>query len=51
MLTRIAAVVQALINIAASLGALTGPLVIGAFTKADPQNGWRKFYVHFSNSF
>ncbi|KAK5447982.1 hypothetical protein LTS15_009481 [Exophiala xenobiotica] len=36
--------VQALINVAACLGALTGPLVIGAFTKADPINGWRKFY-------
>lgn len=51
MLTRTVAVVQAFINVAASLGAISGPLIIGGFTKADPQNGWRKFYVHCPNSF
>lgn len=32
-------------NLAAALGAVTSPLVIGAFTKADVINGWKKFYV------
>ena len=36
---------QAVMNVAACLGAVTGPLVIGAFTKADVVNGWKKFYV------
>ena len=36
---------QAVMNIAACLGAVTGPLVIGAFTKADEMNGWKNFYV------
>jgi MFS family permease len=35
---------QAGINVAASLGAVTGPLAIGALTNNDPINGWRKFY-------
>lgn len=38
-------VAQACINIAAALGAMSGPLVIGALTKADIENGWRTFYV------
>lgn len=41
----ISLVAQAVINIAACLGALVGPLVIGAFTKADVVNGWKKYYV------
>lgn len=38
-------VVQAAINVAAYLGYIVGPMSIGAFTRADPVNGWRKFYV------
>ncbi len=45
VLTLLIIVAQALMNIAASLGAVAGPLVIGAFTKADVVNGWKKFYV------
>ena len=46
------AVAQALcIGVAAALGAVIGPLAIGALTKADPKNGWRKFYVGFSPSY
>ena len=36
---------QACINVAAALGAISGPLVIGALTKGDLKNGWRNFYV------
>ncbi|KAH8669106.1 putative siderophore iron transporter [Xylariales sp. PMI_506] len=35
---------QAVMNIAACLGAVAGPLVIGAFTEKDEVNGWKKFY-------
>ncbi|KAF9886379.1 hypothetical protein FE257_011524 [Aspergillus nanangensis] len=35
---------QAGMNIAAGLGATSGPLIIGALTKANPLDGWRKFY-------
>ncbi|CAG9993191.1 unnamed protein product [Clonostachys byssicola] len=35
---------QAVMNIAACLGAVVGPLVIGAFAKADVKNGWKNFY-------
>ena len=35
---------QALINVAAGLGAVTGPLVIGALTQQDTLGGWKKFY-------
>lgn len=35
---------QALINVAAGLGAVTGPLVIGALTQQDTLSGWKKFY-------
>jgi len=38
-------VAQAGINVAAALGASSGPLIIGALTKGDPENGWRKFYA------
>lgn len=31
-------------NIAASLGAISGPLIIGALTRSDRVNGWRDFY-------
>lgn len=31
-------------NVAAAIGACSGPLIIGAFVKSDPKNGWRKFY-------
>ncbi|KAH8901380.1 putative siderophore iron transporter [Thozetella sp. PMI_491] len=36
--------VQAGINIGAALASCIGPLVIGAFTRDDPENGWRKYY-------
>jgi MFS family permease len=40
---------QAGINVAASLGAISGPLSIGGLTNSDPVNGWRKFYwIQFS---
>ena len=35
---------QAGINVAAALGAISGPLTIGGLTNNDPVNGWRKFY-------
>ncbi|KEF57513.1 uncharacterized protein A1O9_05430 [Exophiala aquamarina CBS 119918] len=35
---------QVWINIAAGLAACTGPLIVGALTKADPENGWRKLW-------
>lgn len=35
---------QALMNVAASIGAISGPLSIGTLTNNDLQNGWRKFY-------
>ena len=38
-------VAQACINVAAALGAISGPLIIGALTKKDVENGWRNFYV------
>ena len=41
-------VAQASVNVAAALGACVGPLVIGAFTKADPRDGWRNFFVSVS---
>lgn len=41
-------VAQACINIAAALGAISAPLIIGALTKNDIENGWRKFYVRKS---
>lgn len=37
--------VQSIINVAAALGACSGPLIIGALSRYDPANGWRKFYV------
>jgi len=40
---------QVWINIAAGLAACTGPLIVGALTKADPENGWRKFWVWYLN--
>lgn len=42
---------QAIMNIAACLGAVAGPLVIGAFTKTDEVNGWKKFYVSLPYSY
>ncbi|KAJ5643139.1 uncharacterized protein N7484_005646 [Penicillium longicatenatum] len=36
--------VQAVMNIAASLGACAGPLIIGALTKKNAHTGWRYFY-------
>lgn len=37
-------IAQASINVFASLGAILGPLSIGALTNNDVVNGWRKFY-------
>ncbi|MCJ1475734.1 hypothetical protein MMC13_004398 [Lambiella insularis] len=36
--------VQAFINIAAAIGATVGPLMIGALTRHNPGQGWRRFY-------
>ncbi|KAF2162595.1 hypothetical protein M409DRAFT_58019 [Zasmidium cellare ATCC 36951] len=36
--------VQGVMNIAASIGAISGPLIIGALTRSDLVNGWRDFY-------
>ncbi|KAF2174234.1 hypothetical protein M409DRAFT_49093 [Zasmidium cellare ATCC 36951] len=38
------AMTQALLNVAASLAAVSAPLIIGGLTSAYPQNGWRYFY-------
>ncbi|OAL42841.1 MFS general substrate transporter [Pyrenochaeta sp. DS3sAY3a] len=35
---------QGFINMVGSLGAITGPLVIGALTRKNPTQGWRNFY-------
>ncbi|KAJ9633594.1 hypothetical protein H2204_006800 [Knufia peltigerae] len=35
---------QSIVNIGACLGAVAGPLSIGALVKADQKSGWRKFY-------
>ncbi|EXJ67988.1 uncharacterized protein A1O5_08602 [Cladophialophora psammophila CBS 110553] len=35
---------QVWVNIAAALATCTGPLIIGALTKANPEKGWRRFY-------
>jgi MFS family permease len=35
---------QACINVWASFGAIASPLIIGAFTKSNVADGWRKFY-------
>lgn len=40
-------VAQACMNIAAAIGAIIGPLIIGALTRGDEKNGWRKFYVRW----
>ena len=37
--------VQAFVNIAAAIGATVGPLIIGALTRNNPGQGWRRFYV------
>lgn len=39
------AVVQGVMNVGASLGAIIGPLSIGALTERDPHAGWRNFYA------
>lgn len=43
------AVAQAFLNLGSISGSITGPLVIGALTQRDPQNGWRNFYVSVAN--
>jgi MFS family permease len=42
-------VAQALVNIGAGLGAISGPLIIGALVNADAHQGWRTFYVFFTS--
>lgn len=44
-------VAQAAINVAAALGAISGPLIIGALTERNVKDGWRNFYVGFDNPF
>ncbi|KAK9435055.1 siderophore iron transporter [Metarhizium brunneum] len=36
--------VQSIVNIAAALGACSGPLIMGALSRSDPMNGWRNYY-------
>jgi MFS family permease len=38
-------VVQGALNIAAAVGSVAGPLIIGALLERDPVNGWRDFWV------
>lgn len=38
-------VAQAIINVAAALASISGPLAIGALVKNDVVRGWRKFWV------
>lgn len=38
-------VAQSIVNIGACLGAVAGPLSIGALVKANQKDGWRTFYV------
>ena len=38
-------VAQAIINVAAALASISGPLAIGALVKDDVVRGWRKFWV------
>ncbi|KAK5312453.1 hypothetical protein LTR93_011324 [Exophiala xenobiotica] len=38
------AMISTFVNASAVLGATIGPLIIGALTKADQLNGWRRFY-------
>ncbi|KIX93008.1 uncharacterized protein Z520_11281 [Fonsecaea multimorphosa CBS 102226] len=35
---------QALINAGGGLGAISGPLIIGALTRSNPSGGWRTFF-------
>ena len=44
-LTTLCIVIQACINIGAALGAISGPLMIGALTRSNPHTGWRTFFV------
>ncbi|KAF2165538.1 hypothetical protein M409DRAFT_67325 [Zasmidium cellare ATCC 36951] len=37
-------IVQGVVNIAAALGAIAGPLIIGALVEGDTLDGWRDFY-------
>lgn len=43
---------QAMCNIAAALGALSSPLIIGGLQQANPVDGWRQFFWYtFSLTF
>lgn len=44
-ITNMEPVVQSIVNIAAALGACSGPLIMGALSRSDPMNGWRNYYV------
>lgn len=39
---------QAAINVAAALGAISGPLIMGALTETNVKDGWRNFYVRLT---
>lgn len=41
------AVIQAFVNVAAALGAVSGPLIIGGLTRGNPADGWRNYYARF----
>ncbi|UNI23002.1 hypothetical protein JDV02_008844 [Purpureocillium takamizusanense] len=36
--------VQSIVNVAAALASSAGPLIIGALSRHDPANGWRKYF-------
>ncbi|KAF2008792.1 putative siderophore iron transporter [Aaosphaeria arxii CBS 175.79] len=37
-------IAQAIVNVAAAIASITGPLAIGALTRRDMINGWRRFW-------
>jgi hypothetical protein len=42
---------QAFINLAAAVGAITGPVIMGALQKRNPAGGWRTFYVSLQHPY
>jgi hypothetical protein len=40
-------VAQALVNVAALLATVSGPLIIGALTQRNTHTGWRIYYVRY----
>lgn len=40
-------VAQAIINVFASFGSISAPLIAAAWVRDNPRHGWRDFYVRF----